>query len=140
VDFFGPGEAGLTEAESWLAGWTSSVNARAEAARQLAERVRGITASGTALDGAVRVTVTADGRVADLELAQRASRVPMAQVAAAVLTAMREAQAALVPQVRGAVQATVGSDSSEGEAVASAYARRFPQPPPGQPEGSSAWR
>jgi hypothetical protein len=123
-----PDVAGLAGAERWLAEWTTSVNARAEAARQLADRVRDITSSATALDGAVRVTVTADGRLADLELSQRTARVPMHEVAAAVLAAVRQAQAGVVPQVRAVVDTTVGADSPEGQAVAATYAHRFPPP------------
>jgi hypothetical protein len=135
-----PDAAGLAGAERWLAEWTTSVDARAEAARRMADRVRDITSSGSALDGAVRVTVGADGRLADLEIAQRAARVPMAEVAAAVLAAVREAQAGVVPQVRSVVEATVGIDSAEGRAVTATYARRFPPPERGEPDGSQAWR
>jgi DNA-binding protein YbaB len=125
-----PDVAGLAGAEQWLAGWSASVDARAEAARQMADQVRALTSSATALDGAVQVTVTADGQLTDLQLAQRAARIPMHEVAAAVMAAIRQAQAGVMPQVRAVVGSTVGADSAEGRAVAATYARRFPAPDP----------
>ena len=121
------GNAALAGAERWLAEWTSSANARADATRQLAERVRELTGEASALDGAVRVTVAGDGRVVDLQLAERAGRHPMADVGRAVLVAMRAAQATRLDQVRAAAEDTVGVDSAEGQAVTASFARRFPR-------------
>lgn len=117
---------GTAGGEQWLAEWSSSVNARADAARRLAEQVQSMTSTGTAMDGLVRVTVGGNGQVVDVVIAERAGRVSMARVSAAVMTAMRRAQAGLVAGVRDAVDATVGADSETGRAVAASFAERFP--------------
>jgi hypothetical protein len=124
-------------AEQWLTQWSESARSRADSARELADRVSRLTSSATALDDAVRVTVSGDGRLLDLALSERAGRVSMDRVAQAILTAVARAQAGLVEKVGSLVDATVGADTAEGRAVTQSFARRFPPPDPPSPTSTA---
>lgn len=118
------------DAEEWVRSWTAQVSAQAEAAATLADRVAGLSATATGVDGAVRVTVASTGAVTDLRLDDRVHRLSGADLAAQILAAMRRAQAGLADQVAAAVRDTVGPDSESGRAVLHSFAHRFPEPPP----------
>jgi hypothetical protein len=127
---------GSGEAEEWLADWTASISARAEAARELSDRVAVLSASASGADGAVTVTVSGSGVVTDLRLTDRVQRWSPTEIAEEILTVMRRAQGLLAGKVADAARQTVGTDTETGRAVIASFERRFPEQPPddGGPE------
>jgi hypothetical protein len=73
----------------------------------------------------VTATVTADGSLLDLRLADRAERLDMRRLAAKVLDCVREAQATIPARVREIVADEAGPDDKLGKAVLEPYTRRY---------------
>jgi hypothetical protein len=74
------------------------------------------------------VTVASSGVLTDLQLDDRVGRLPAAELARVIMTAVARAQAGLVEQVATVVRETVGADSETGRVVLASYERRFPAP------------
>jgi DNA-binding protein YbaB len=103
--------------------------ARYESMRQEVERIS-ITAS--AAGGAVRVTVGPNGIPSEVSMTEGVSRLRPEQIAAAVMEAMRRAQAGYPAELARIVGQTVGETESGRHIVATAE-RNFPQPEPDTP-------
>ncbi|MFC6094189.1 YbaB/EbfC family nucleoid-associated protein [Saccharothrix lopnurensis] len=108
--------------------------ARYEAMRQEVER---ISITRSAAGGAVSVTVGSNGIPSAVVMTEGVSRLRPEQVAAAVMEAMRAAQAAYPAELARIVDQTVGGTESGRHIVATAE-RNFPpvepeSPPPGPP-------
>lgn len=114
------------DAEVWISSWTAQSSGRAEAAARLADRVAGVTAEASGVDGAVRVSVASTGAVVGLRLDRRVRDLAPDDLAHAILATMRRAQASLVTEVTAAVADTVGAETESGRVVLAGYARRFP--------------
>ena len=119
----------LDDAEEWGRSWNSQASGRAEATAALADRVAGLAASATGGDGAIHVSVNSSGNVTELELDDRARRLPGADLAAEIMLTMRRAQAGLGERVAAAVEETVGAESETGRAVLESFVQRFPAVP-----------
>ncbi len=110
--------------------------ARYESMRQEVER---ISLTRSAAGGAVSVTVGPNGIPSDVSMTDAVSRLRPEQIAAAVMEAMRQAQAAYPAELARIVGETVGETASGQHIVATAE-RNFPQvepdvppPPPRRP-------
>ena len=122
-------------AEDWLDSWVAGVDARAEAAAQLARQVAAVTAVARNDDETITVTVGANGQVEGLELDDRVQRLSGRDLSGQILAVMRAAQRKVTERVAVEVQATVGDDSETGRAVIDAFERRFPEPEPEERNG-----
>lgn len=111
----------LDDAGERVRTWDSPPSGSAEATATLADRVAELSASATARDGAVGVTVDSSGLVTRLQLAD-------AELARDIVRAVRRAQSGLAEQVAKAVAETVGPDSETGRAVVESFTKRFPVP------------
>jgi DNA-binding protein YbaB len=116
-------------AEEWLDAWTASVNDRARAAADLAQRVSQLTGTATNRHRSVRVTVDSTGAVQSIEVDDRIREMTGREIGREIMAAIRSAQANLAGTVAAAVEETVGSDTETGRAVVDSFATRFPQPP-----------
>ncbi|OLR92376.1 YbaB/EbfC family nucleoid-associated protein [Actinokineospora bangkokensis] len=103
--------------------------ARYEAMRQEVER---ISLTGSAAEGAVRVTVGSNGIPSGVEMTDRVSRMQPQEIAAAVLAAMRDAQSRYPAELARVVGETVG-DTEAGRHIVATAERNFP--PPEDPGG-----
>ncbi|NJC68809.1 YbaB/EbfC family nucleoid-associated protein [Planosporangium thailandense] len=124
-----PFNAAGEDADAWVDTWAASVSARAQAARELSERVSMLSVSASSRDGAVEVTVAGSGVMTDLRLDERVRNWPADRIAAQVMAVMRRAQGSLAGRVAEIAEETVGADSETGRAVVDGFARRFPLPP-----------
>jgi len=127
-----PAEAGQS-----LAQWAEQLERKAQTFQQLRERMAGLSATDTSADGAVRVTVDAQGIPTELSVTERAGGMDHARISAELMACLRRAQAALSDQARDLVHDVVpkGQDST-AESIVTAYRARFPEqepsPDPGQ--------
>src|ERR1041384_6635130 len=110
--------------------------ARYESMRQGVERIS-ITAS--AAGGAVIVTVGANGIPSAVTMTAEVHRLRPEQISAAVMEAMRAAQAGYPAELARIVGETVGGTAS-GQHIVAVAERNFPRPEPDVPPGVPARR
>jgi hypothetical protein len=115
--------AGLDAAEHWVDDWQSGFEERAARARELSQRISGLTATATSEDGTIDVTVGSSGALTGLRLDEAVRRRPAADTAQRIIAVARAARTRLVEQAAVAVEETVGRDSAAGRAVVDSYAR-----------------
>ncbi|MCC8251286.1 YbaB/EbfC family nucleoid-associated protein [Saccharothrix luteola] len=97
--------------------------ARYESMRQEVER---ISLTRSAAGGAVSVTVGPNGIPSEVSMTEAVSRLRPEQIAAAVMEAMRQAQAAYPAELARIVGETVG-DTASGQHIVATAERNFPQ-------------
>jgi len=83
--------------DDWAAGFAAKAQ-RYQAAQEQTERLR-LTA--TSADGAVSVTVGADGTVTDLTFSNKVKSFPLEELSRQILTTMRRAQSGIADRVAG---------------------------------------
>jgi hypothetical protein len=116
-------DADLDRAERWVDDWQAKVEEQAARARELSNRVTGLTATASSSDGLVEVTVSSAGAPTGLYLDEATRRRPAADTAAQILATMRSAQKSLAERVAAVVDETVGRESAAGKAVIDSYVR-----------------
>ena len=114
----------LDEAERLVDQWITGIEARAQAARELSERLAVVSATAGSEDGLISVTVDASGGVTRLHLDERIRSRPAEATARAIMTTIRAAQAALAVAAGEATAATLGADSATGKAIIESYQAR----------------
>jgi DNA-binding protein YbaB len=123
---------GIEAAEDWLDAWVGQVDTQAARGVELSRRVAALTSTSEGRDGAIRITVGSAGQVERLELDERVHDLPGPQLAEAIMSVMRHAQAALSRRVADEVRVTVGEDTETGRVVIHSYDARFPAPRDGE--------
>lgn len=121
------------KAAEQLEKWASGLETRAQRYNELQQRLDATSATESSPDGAIRVTVDANGVPTDIELTERARGMDPAQVSEQIMTTMRRAQAKLRQQVHDLVQATVPADDEPARNLMAQYDQRFPEVDDGQP-------
>jgi DNA-binding protein YbaB len=122
--------------DDWAAGFAAKAE-RYQAAQEQTERLR-LTA--TSSDGAVSVTVGADGTVTDLTFSNKVKSFPLEELSRQILTTMRRAQSGIAERVAGVMAEQLGDEDRETRgALLDTLRGRFPDPdepdeqPPAQP-------
>ncbi|WP_410615015.1 YbaB/EbfC family nucleoid-associated protein [Amycolatopsis sp. lyj-109] len=111
--------------DDWAAGFAAKAQ-RYQAAQEQTERLR-LTA--TSSDGAVSVTVGADGTVSDLTFSNKVKSFPLEELSRQILTTMRRAQAGIADRVAGVMAEQLGDEDRETRGVLLDNLRgRFPDP------------
>ncbi|GHG51244.1 MULTISPECIES: YbaB/EbfC family nucleoid-associated protein [Amycolatopsis] len=111
--------------DDWAAGFAAKAQ-RYQAAQEQTERLR-LTA--TSSDGAVSVTVGADGTVTDLTFSNKVKSFPLDELSRQILTTMRRAQAGIAERVAGVMAEQLGDEDRETRSVLLDNLRgRFPDP------------
>ncbi len=130
-----PDEA-IRRMDDWAAGFAAKAQ-RYQAAQEETERLR-LTA--TSSDGAVSVTVGADGTVTDLTFSNKVKSFPLDELSRAILTTMRRAQSGIAEKVAGVMSEQLGDEDRETRTLLLDNLRgRFPDPdepedqPPAEP-------
>jgi DNA-binding protein YbaB len=122
-----PSGAELTDAA--LDEWVANAESMAARYQQLRADVEGVSVTETTPDGMISVTVNSAGLMTDLRIAERATDLPAAKIAAGVMSAMRRAQSRIAGQVAEVMKSTVGDDTAMADAVLTRYQATFPPPP-----------
>jgi hypothetical protein len=115
-------------AEDWIRSWSDSISERAAAAREMSDRVAGLTVSATDPRRRITATVNGSGGLVDLDLEPEAGRLPMDELAGEILRTMRRAQGRLAERVAEIAAETVGADSETARSVVSSFERRYETP------------
>ncbi|WP_410667382.1 YbaB/EbfC family nucleoid-associated protein [Amycolatopsis sp. cmx-4-68] len=130
-------EETIRRMDDWAAGFAAKAE-RYQAAQEETERLR-LTASSS--DGAVSVTVGADGTVTDLTFSNKVKSFPLEELSRQILTTMRRAQAGIADKVAGVMAEQLGEEDRETRtALLDTLRGRFPDPdepddapPPAEP-------
>ncbi|MET8851856.1 YbaB/EbfC family nucleoid-associated protein [Amycolatopsis sp. NPDC004625] len=134
--------------DDWAAGFAAKAQ-RYQTAQEQTERLR-LTA--TSSDGAVSVTVGADGTVTDLTFSNKVKSFPLDELSRQILATMRRAQAGIADKVAGVMAEQLGDEDRETRgALLDNLRGRFPNPdepdeqppapptpPPPAPSGGAA--
>ncbi len=116
------------QAERWIDDWADSLARKAEQYQSVQAQVEQIRLAATSPDGAVRVTVGANGAPTELELSERTRSMSTGELSALILSTMRRAQAGIADRVAQIMQDTVGQDTRTIASVVDEYRRQFPEP------------
>ncbi len=115
-----------TKAAEDLEKWAAGLEKKARSYTELQNRLDQTSVTAEARDGAIRVTVDANGVPTGLELAERTRELPASQLSAEILGCMRQAQARLRERVRDLVADTVPVDDDPARTLVAQYEQRFP--------------
>ncbi|MEU0792933.1 YbaB/EbfC family nucleoid-associated protein [Amycolatopsis sp. NPDC005961] len=119
-----PDEA-IRRMDDWAAGFAAKAE-RYQAAQEETERLRLTASSG---DGAVSVTVGADGTVTDLTFSNKIKSFPLDELSRTILTTMRRAQSGIAEKVAGVMSERLGDEDRETRTLLLDNLRgRFPDP------------
>jgi DNA-binding protein YbaB len=118
-------EETIRRMDDWAAGFAAKAE-RYQAAQEQTERLRLTASSG---DGAVSVTVGADGTVTDLTFSNKIKSFPLDELSRTILTTMRRAQAGIAERVAGVMTEQLGDEDPETRTLLLDNLRgRFPDP------------
>lgn len=120
--------ADLGDVERMVDNWERDAEDRARRYEQLREQVDQISITASVAQGAVSVTVGANGMPTDVSMTDGVRKMSPDEIAANVLGAMRKAQAEYPRRLQEITAATVGEDATTRHLLATA-AEQFPEPP-----------
>ena len=120
---------------AYLRSWKANVDAAAERARAMAERLQGLRSTGQDDNGLAEVTVDSSGVLLDLELTERIHRYAPDAVARAVMTAVRAARQEAARQAHDIAVETMGPDSLSARTIAERMRQQLERPEAGDAPG-----
>ncbi|MFC7341691.1 YbaB/EbfC family nucleoid-associated protein [Saccharopolyspora griseoalba] len=126
------GDVGATE--RMVREWQERATEKAERFGRMQQRVEQISVTEASRDGAVRVTVSSNGMLRDLQLAEGANSRPMPKLGAEIMRLVQSAQARIPDLMQQAVADTVGLQDSAAQHVVDQARKTFPELPEGDPE------
>jgi DNA-binding protein YbaB len=132
------------EAQRRIDQWAQGFAAKAERYQAAQERTEQIRLTATSSDGAVKVTVGADGGVTDLVFSNKVRSFPLPELSAQILSTMRRAQADIAARVAEVMTEQLGDEDSQTRSLMlNSLRSRFPDPeeeavdgPPAPPPAS----
>jgi DNA-binding protein YbaB len=124
-DFIRDPDEAQRRIDQWAQGFAAKAE-RYQAAQARTEQLRLTASSG---DGAVRVTVGADGTVTDLVFSNKARSFPLEELSAQILSTMRRAQAGIASRVSEVMAEQLGEEDPQTRSLLLDNLRsRFPDP------------
>ncbi|MEV6645800.1 YbaB/EbfC family nucleoid-associated protein [Amycolatopsis sp. NPDC051371] len=115
----------MTDPNDWAAAFAAKAQ-RYQAAQEQTERLRSTAKSG---DGAVSVTVGADGTITDLTFGSKVQSFPLDELSRTILTTMRRAQSGIAERVAGVMAEQLGDEDRETRAeLLDTLRGRYPGP------------
>ncbi|MEU5260636.1 YbaB/EbfC family nucleoid-associated protein [Amycolatopsis sp. NPDC021455] len=98
--------------------------------RAMQQAVEQVSVSAASKDGTATVTVDSAGNVTDLRITDRVREMSGDQVAKAVLSALRTAQAKLPDRLGEVMADTIADDPGTRDVILGSYRAKFPEPEP----------
>jgi len=124
-DFIRDPDEAQRRMDEWAQGFAKKAE-RYQAAQEQTEQIRLTATSG---DGAVKVTVGADGGVTDLVFSNKARSFPLPELSATILSTMHRAQADIANRVATVMAENLGDEDVETRSLMLDSLRsRFPEP------------
>ena len=117
--------------------WERNAEEKAQRYQEMSSQVSQVSITGSAADGAVRVTVGANGIPTDVVMGPKVRELAPERIAAAVMEAMRDAQSRYPEKLAEIMAQTVGDDTTTRHLLAEAKAN-FPPPQDEQPRTRQA--
>jgi DNA-binding protein YbaB len=129
------------EAKARLDRLAAETRAKAERYQAMQAQVGQVSVTERSKDGLVSVTVDSAGNVTDLRITDAVRGMSGEQVAAAVLSTLRQAQSRLPERLSEVMAATIGDDQRTIDAIVGSYRAKFPRPdePAGKDEDDDDW-
>lgn len=127
------------EAQRKMDQWAEGLANKAQRYQAAQERTEQLRLTASSQDGAVKVTVGADGGVTGLEFSNKARTYPLDELSRQILRTMRRAQAGITDRVAEVMQESLGDEDRETRSLMLGTLRsKFPeiedeQPPPPPP-------
>ncbi len=116
------------EAQRKMDQWAQGLEDKAQRYAAAQERTEQLRLTASSSDGAVKVTVGADGGVTGLEFGNKARTYPLEELSRQILTTMHRAQAGISGQVAEVMQETLGDEDQETRSLMIGTLRsRFPE-------------
>ncbi|WP_367130330.1 YbaB/EbfC family nucleoid-associated protein [Saccharothrix sp. HUAS TT1] len=122
----------LANVQRFVDDWERDAEQKAARYASMRQEVERISITASAAGGAVSVTIGPNGIPSAVTMTDGVSRLRPEQVAAAVMEAMRQAQARYPAELARVVGETVG-DTESGRHVVAVAERNFPQVEPDPP-------
>jgi DNA-binding protein YbaB len=115
--------------------WVAQAKEKAQRYQAMQAAVGQVSVTESSKDGMVTVTVDSAGNATDLRITDQVRELSGTQVATAVLTTLRRAQARLPERLGEVMTETIGDDKATVDTVVGKYREKFPEPP--EPEASA---
>jgi DNA-binding protein YbaB len=117
------------EAQQRIDQWAQGFAAKAQRYQAAQERTEQIRLTATSSDGAVKVTVGADGGVTDLVFSNKVRSFPLPELSAQILSTMRRAQADIATRVGEVMAEQLGEEDLQTRSLMlNSLQSRFPAP------------
>ncbi|WP_020664683.1 YbaB/EbfC family nucleoid-associated protein [Amycolatopsis benzoatilytica] len=126
----GPLSDNAEGAEARIDQLVAQAKQKAQRYRAMQQAVEQVSVSAASKDGTATVTVDSAGNVADLRITDRVREMSGDQVAKAVLSALRAAQAKLPDRLSEVMADTIGDDPQTRDTIVGNYRAKFPEPEP----------
>ncbi|WIX85699.1 YbaB/EbfC family nucleoid-associated protein [Amycolatopsis sp. DG1A-15b] len=117
----------LSDVERMVVDWERNAEEKARRYQEMSRQVSQVSITGSAADGAVQVTVGANGVPSDVAMTPKVRQLEPERIAAAVMEAMHDAQSQYPQRLAEIMAQTVGDDSTTRHLLAEAQAN-FPLP------------
>ncbi len=132
------------EAERRIEQWAQGLEDKAQRYAAAQERTEQLRLTASSSDGAVKVTVGADGGVTAIDFGTKARTYPLEELSRQILGTMHQAQAGIAGRVAEVMQESLGDEDQETrELMLGTLRSRFPEieeeepPAPPAPPASS---
>jgi DNA-binding protein YbaB len=115
--------------EQMLSQWEQGIKQRADRYQQMAQRVQGMSITETSKDGSIRLTVSSNGMLTDLTIAESAREKRMTDVSAEVMRCLQRAQSRIPELLQQAMAETIGTRDETASVMLAEAKKTFPAPP-----------
>jgi DNA-binding protein YbaB len=116
--------------ERRIQAWAQGFEAKAERYQAAQAKTEQLRLTAASADGAVRVTVLADGTVTDIQFSERIRTMPLADLSAQIMATMKRAQGDIAGRVGEVMAEQLGDEDLQTREFTLANLRsRFPEMP-----------
>lgn len=113
------------QVERELSQWAGQFEEKAQRYQRMSQEAEKINITESSRDGAIRVTVGANGNITDLTLTNRIQHYSPSQLSQEILGCMQRAQTQLADRLQETIRSTVGEDEQLLQHMTATYRSRF---------------